>query len=176
MIVTVEQRIVYENTYITIYDDVVRFPDGHIGTYVRSRWKAPHGVAVVALIGDDVLLIRNFRYSEQGFSVELPQGFGTTGSTPEEDARRELREETGLEVERLEPLFTVGADYKTYVFLGRLAPEALPHHRTQEDTESIAEFVRIPVAALTLGAMQDAGIHDATTMAALLAVRALIEP
>lgn len=170
---TVEERIVYENAYITIRDDLVRFPDGHTGTYLKSRWKAPHGVAVVLIVGDDVLLVGNYRYQDDAVSVEIPQGFGLPGATPAEDARREVREETGLDIAELEPLFDAGGAYKTHVFVARLPAGAVPDRGGQERTESIVSFVRIPLQAISLDSLAAAGVHDPLTIAALLAVREL---
>lgn len=44
-----------------------------------------------------VLMIRQYRYGTQGFTVEIPGGMCDPGETPIESARRELREETGYE-------------------------------------------------------------------------------
>lgn len=44
-----------------------------------------------------VLLIRQFRYGIDGFTVEIPGGMCDPGEAPMETARRELREETGYE-------------------------------------------------------------------------------
>ncbi|OYW21545.1 MULTISPECIES: NUDIX domain-containing protein [unclassified Sphingomonas] len=173
---TIKERIVYENAYITIYDDLVRFPDGREGTYLKSRWKAPHGAGVVAIIAGEVLLVVNYRYQDGGQSIEIPQGFGLPGATPAEDARRELREETGLEAMTLEPLLTIGGGYKTHIFVARLPDDAMPTLAGQERTEAIVSFERMPIAGISLAALAEVGIHDANTIAALLAVRDFIQP
>lgn len=175
MIETVENRVVYENDFITIFDDLVRFPDGHTGTYLRSRWKAPHGVAIVPIIGDKVLLLNNFRYTEQANSIEIPQGFGLFGATPEDDARRELFEETGLTAYKLEPLTVFGQDYKTHVFIARFPASVVPTAVSQEATESIASYEWMPIHSISLSAIQEAGIYEAGTVAALFAARDVIQ-
>jgi 8-oxo-dGTP pyrophosphatase MutT (NUDIX family) len=55
---------------------------------------------VVVLDGDDrVLLVGQHRYTLDAYSWEIPEGGVPTGETPLEGARRELREETGVEAD-----------------------------------------------------------------------------
>lgn len=58
------------------------------------------GIGIVVLRGDAVLLVRRGRPPALG-RWSLPGGGQELGETAEEAARRELREETGLEVGRL---------------------------------------------------------------------------
>ncbi|ONG55888.1 phosphohydrolase [Pseudoroseomonas deserti] len=55
------------------------------------------GIGVVALRGDDVLLVKRGRPPRQG-EWSIPGGAQQLGETAEEAARRELREEAGIEV------------------------------------------------------------------------------
>lgn len=174
MIRRVEERLVYENAYVRIFDDLVAFPDGHEGTYLRSRWKAPYGVGLVPVAGRRVLLVNGFRYGEGDYSLEMPRGFGAAGRTPEAHALIELREETGLEAERLEPLFVLGAEYRTYIFIARLAANAEPSLAHQEATEDIAGFLWLEPEDLEPLRLAARGIHEPMTMAALLGARALL--
>lgn len=172
LIATVEQRLVYENEYVSVFDDRVIFPDGHEGTYYYSRWKAPYGVAIVAVNGGRALLVRTYRYAEQAFSVEIPMGFGVAGRTPAEQAAVELGEETGLKAERFEPLLIVGRNYRTHVFLAQVgAPESVSGAR-QERTESIVGFEWLPLDEATPEAFAAKGICEPISIAALLAARA----
>lgn len=170
---TVKQIIVYENEFVTVFDDEVRFPSGKSGTYFRYRWKAPHGVAIVPLHSGDVILIQNYRYAEKSLSIELPQGFGCFGKTPQEDASRELFEETGLTAQKFEQLLVLGADFKTFVFVAEVDELAQFSNENAELSESISSYRRIPInkiCHLDFGAM---GIFDPVTIAALLALRSI---
>lgn len=174
MIETLEHRVVFENDFITVWDNRVLFPDGNEGTYLRTRWKAPHGVVIVPLIGQRILLLRNYRYQEDTLALELPQGFGTDGSTPAEDAARELVEETGLVADSIEPILSLGRDYQTHLFLARIPATSLVRHGGQEVTEAIAGHEFWPVESITLSRLADAGICDPMTIAGLMAARDLI--
>ena len=71
--------------------------------------------AVGVLLIDDrqrrLVLVRQFRYATHakgiGWPVEVVAGLIDPGETPEQAARRETREETGYQVDRLETIATV---------------------------------------------------------------------
>ncbi|MBB3033217.1 NUDIX domain-containing protein [Alteriqipengyuania lutimaris] len=172
---TMEERVVYENDYATVYDDRVRFPDGHEGTYFRWQWNAPHGVAIVPVIEDRVVLIRAYRYQNKAFVVEIPQGFGGQEGGPEEDARRELREETGLEAGELVPLMQFEGNIATHCYLAKIAGGQSRHMEGAESTESIVETIELPISELTPAKLNAMGVVGPVTMAALLAVRLVSE-
>lgn len=172
---TLEERIVYQNDYATVWDDRVRFPDGHEGSYFRWSWNAPHGVGILPVFDGKVLLIRAFRYQERGFIVEMPQGFGEPGQTPEDDARRELHEETGLRAVSLEPLIKLGDNIVTHVFVAQVEPGVERRTNLAESTESIIDFVECPIAEISPAYLSTIGITGASTMAALLALRLVTE-
>lgn len=56
----------------------------------------PESVAIVALDGDDIVLVRQTRPGANGTTLELPAGCLEEGESPEQAAARELEEECGL--------------------------------------------------------------------------------
>jgi ADP-ribose pyrophosphatase len=54
----------------------------------------------------EVLLIRQYRYAANGYVYEIPAGLLNEGETPEDCARRELKEETGYTAAEIFPLST----------------------------------------------------------------------
>ncbi len=94
------RRTAYQNAWLTIYHDEVDRPDGAPGIYGVVHF-ANLAVGVVAVDGDDrVPLVGQWRYPLDEESWEIPEGGVPLGESAEEGARRELREETGLEAER----------------------------------------------------------------------------
>jgi ADP-ribose pyrophosphatase len=96
----------YRDPYFVFLRDAVRFPDGSIGAYSRVLL-APErtdGVAFLPVHQGKFLLLRQFRHATRRFHIEAPRGFGEPGKSPEENARRELYEELGLEAHKLTPL------------------------------------------------------------------------
>lgn len=86
--------VAFRDQYVLFLRDAVRYPDGSLGTYIRSvtpRGAFP-GVVILPIWQGQVLLIRHFRHSTRAWHLELPRGFGTSGDV-RESARRELTEE-----------------------------------------------------------------------------------
>ncbi|MET0773707.1 MAG: NUDIX hydrolase [Candidatus Limnocylindrales bacterium] len=91
------RRIAYENPWIRVFHDEVARPDGSPGIYGLVHMHNA-AVGVVALDADDrVVLVRQYRYALDHDSWEIPEG-GVPRDEPAIDgARRELREEAGVE-------------------------------------------------------------------------------
>jgi 8-oxo-dGTP pyrophosphatase MutT (NUDIX family) len=93
------RRVAYANPWITIWHDEVVRPDGEPGIYGVVHF-ANLAVGVLAL--DDagrVALVGQHRYALDRYSWEIPEGGVPTGESALDGARRELREETGVEAE-----------------------------------------------------------------------------
>jgi len=89
--------LVYQDPWLVILRDPVRFPDGHYGLYFRVLHRHPGGIAVLPILEDKIVLIRHFRHAPRQWMWELPRGFSDeTGSDPQKDALRELQEEIGV--------------------------------------------------------------------------------
>jgi 8-oxo-dGTP pyrophosphatase MutT (NUDIX family) len=91
------RRVAYENPWITIWHDEVIRPDGEAGIYGVVHF-ANLAVGVLALDdADRVLLVGQHRYALDRYSWEIPEGGVPAGESALDGARRELREETGIE-------------------------------------------------------------------------------
>jgi 8-oxo-dGTP pyrophosphatase MutT (NUDIX family) len=97
-------RVVYENRWMRVHEDLTELPDGTPGLY---GWiEKPPSAIVVALDGDDVWLVQQYRHPVRARFWEFPQGSWEDAEpeSAEALARAELAEETGLRAERLESL------------------------------------------------------------------------
>lgn len=91
------EHLAYENPFVRVYDDEVRFADGSRGNYLRicGKDEAP-GVVIVARHRDRVALVRTFRYPIGEYQWAFPRGFAH-GPDVESTARAEIREELGTQ-------------------------------------------------------------------------------
>lgn len=165
--------VVFEDEYVLVHRDAVRFPGGALGTYLRIEERSAQsgiaGVVVLPVMGDVVYLQRIYRYPTQSWEWELPRGFLEPDKTPAEMVRRELQEETGLEVSSQEMLGTVlsnsgllAGGASIWLVTVRGAPGAA----APEDFEAIGELRAVAMAALRemIGRGE---IRDAFTLSAL---------
>ena len=101
-ITTRRSKVIYQNPWITVYEDETTMPSGKPGIYGYMESKDSVMTAVVDK-DDRVCLVKAFRYPSKSWGWELPGG-GGEGENPIEAAKRELREETGIVAERWEKL------------------------------------------------------------------------
>ena len=116
-------------------------------------------VGVLALDGDRVLLVRQYRHPVRSLLWEIPAGLcDVHGEAMEETARRELWEETGHEVDDLEPLLDTflspgSSSERLVLFLARGARPAArqrPLGSGEERDMQVAWWPRSQVLAAVL--------------------------
>jgi 8-oxo-dGTP pyrophosphatase MutT (NUDIX family) len=91
------RRVAYENAWMRVLHDEVTRPDGGPGIYGVVNFRNT-AVGVAALDAKDrLLLVGQHRYTLDRYSWEIPEGGVPPGEDPVEGARRELREETGVD-------------------------------------------------------------------------------
>jgi ADP-ribose pyrophosphatase len=122
---TISSREVYRNPWASVREDVIERANGQRGIYGVVD-KDPACIVIpleVTREGGFVYLVEQFRYTVGGRHWEFPQGgWEMAELVPEDLARGELREETGLTAERMTLLSTLQIAYgvmnqKQYVFL-----------------------------------------------------------
>lgn len=91
---TVSSKDIFNGRILHVTHDEVALADGTRA--LREVVRHPGGVCVAAIDSDDNLLfVRQFRYPYGEVVLELPAGKLEKGSTPLENGKRELLEETG---------------------------------------------------------------------------------
>ncbi|WP_260734723.1 NUDIX domain-containing protein [Tunturiibacter lichenicola] len=122
---TISSREVYRNPWTSVREDVIERANGKRGIYGVVD-KDPACIVIPLDSGADgefVYLIEQFRYTVGARMWEFPQGSWEVAEVvPEDLARGELREETGLTAERMTHLSTLQIAYgvmnqKQHVFL-----------------------------------------------------------
>jgi ADP-ribose pyrophosphatase len=97
-----ECGVYYEDPWMFLVRDVVRFPDGGVGTYHHILLKGgADGVVVLPLLDRKIVLVRHFRNGARDWSWEIPRG-GPRDVDPMRNARDELEQEIGAEISDIE--------------------------------------------------------------------------
>ena len=127
---------VWETPYFRAGYDLVERPDGERAEYY---WVEPDdAVVVVALAGDEVVLVEQYRPRTRARTLGLPAGAVDSGERPAAAARRELREEPGYRAETVTHLETYAPSgwlrYVRHVFV---AESVRPGEQALDDGEFI---------------------------------------
>jgi ADP-ribose pyrophosphatase len=117
-----------EDKWFWVLRDLVEFPDGKIGGYIRfinrmSNDAKGFNVVLMCVQKDRVLMIKKFRHEERNWSWEFPRGFGEPNLDAEENARKEMLEEIGISPSKMVLLTQVHESIGgTAVFYAEIAP------------------------------------------------------
>lgn len=161
-------RTVYENHWMRIREDETLLPDGRPGLYAVIE--KPPGAAIVPIDGDHVWMVQQWRHTVARRFWEIPQGAWHEGqdATPEDVARGELAEETGLRAGSME---RIAGLYFAYGMSNQacdvwIATDLTQGEQALEETEQGLIVGRQPISSLrTMIASGD--IADSMTVAAL---------
>lgn len=160
----VSSRRVFEGRKVSLRVDTYEGPYGRYDVEVVEFRGA---VVVLPLIGDRVVLVKQYRYPVSGYLLELPAGTLEPGESPEECAARELEEETGYRPGRLAKLgeFYASPGYSTELLHAFLAKDLEKGEPRREAYEEI-EVVEVPLAQL-LDMAARGEVRDSKTLATL---------
>jgi 8-oxo-dGTP pyrophosphatase MutT (NUDIX family) len=164
-----DRNLLLEVGFLNITERSIESEDGT--TFKRVVIEHPGAVAVVPIVGDDVVLLRQYRVAVRDHVLEIPAGkLDVPGEELEAAARRELQEETGFTADSLvrltDLLTTVGfCDEKITIFVAQDVDSGT--RRPEGPEEQDAEVLRIPLERAV--AMVASGeIADAKTAVGLL--------
>lgn len=166
----VAARTIYDGRVVELRLETVEFADGT--RREREIVVHPGAVAIVALDGSEIVLVRQHRAPAEAVLLEIPAGTRDRGADgaiedPRATAERELAEETGLRAARMECL---GRLYFAYGMSSQpvdvwLATGLEPGERALEDTEADLRVARFAVAELE-AMIRRGEVRDAASVAA----------
>ena len=163
------KKSIYKGKIIDLSVETVTLPNG--ATADLEIITHPGAAAVVPMKDDrTVVMVRQYRHAVGSFIYEIPAGKLHPGEDPRDCAVREVEEETGYKVGRLEPILsfftTPGFTNEIiHIFVGReLSPG------TQNlGADEVLEIIEMPLAQ-AMDLIQDGVIKDAKTIIGLQAV------
>jgi len=159
-------REVYRNAWLRVREDEIERDDGERGVY--GVVDKDDCAVIIPIEGERVYLVEQFRYTVQGWYMEFPQGgWETANVDPEELARGELKEETGLVAEKMEYL---GMMYIAYGFANQKQHVFLATGLTQGEKDPDPEEHDLVVKSMTIvefeEMIREGKIPDVCTLAA----------
>lgn len=170
---TIEKRIIHQGRFINFRIDTIEDPQGK--RHTREIVEHPGAVCVIPILGDDVLLVRQWRTPVARVVLELPAGTLDAmpdGSIedPDEAAPRELGEETGHRARtwrKLGRFWTAPGftEEEMHLYLATDL-EPLDDYRGP-DVDEYLDLVRLPWREAVASA-ERGGVEDAKTLVGLL--------
>ena len=162
------RRAIYDNPWISLTEHEAEAPTGFRNTYGVVGFKNL-AIAVLPLHEDGtVTLVGQHRFPHAGYSWEIPEGGAPLGEDPLDGARRELREEAGLEASVWREVMRVQLSNSVTdeVGVGFVATGLSQTAAAPDETESLA-LARVPFHEALDLALQGA-IPDMLSVAMLL--------
>lgn len=159
----------YDNRWINVTEYQVINPAGGQGIYGKVHFKNK-AIGIVALdTENNTWLVGQWRYTLNEWSWEIPEGGGPLATDPLDSAKRELKEETGLQarnwtlIQRVHLSNSV-SDEEGFLYLaeGLEAGEA-----SLEETEADLKLWKLPFSE-ALQLVLDGKITDSLTIIGLL--------
>ncbi len=86
-------EIIYKGKIITVKKENLLLPNGKVA--LREFVHHKSAVAILGIINDEVLLVKQYRTGSKSYMIEIPAGLIEEGENPIDCAVREFQEETG---------------------------------------------------------------------------------
>ena len=170
---THSSTVAYDNNWLTVRHEEVSTPSNTPGIYGVVSFKNK-AVGVVPIDADgNTYLVGQYRYPLNEYSWEIPEGGSPLGIDPLESAKRELKEETGLEARRWTKIARIhtsnsATDEEGFIYV---AEGLVQGEHEPEETESLQVRKVLLTEAVRMVMMGE--ITDSISMTALLLVARL---
>ena len=163
------KKPIYKGKIIDLSVETVTLPNG--ATADLEVITHPGAAAVVPMKDDrTVIMVRQYRHAVGGFIYEIPAGKLHPGEDPRDCAAREVEEETGYKVGRLEPILSfLTTPGFTNEIIHIFAGHELSPGTQNLGADEVLEIVEMPFAQ-AIARINDGEIQDAKTIIGLQAV------
>ncbi len=169
--ITLSATTVYDNRWITVTKHDVINPAGGKGVYGKVHFKNK-AIGIIPIDDEgNTWLVGQFRYTLNEYSWEIPEGGGPLDVPPLDSAKRELKEETGLEARTWHQLMRLHnsnsvTDEEAIIFVA----EDLEQGTTElEDSEADLIVKKLPLKK-AIDMVMNGEITDSMSVAGLLKI------
>lgn len=140
-----DSKEVYDNPWISVTEHQVLNVAGNPGIYGVVHFKNL-AIGVVPYDAGDIWLVGQYRFPLERYSWEIPEGGGKLDIDPLQSAKRELKEETGLEAEHYEMIVRMDlsnsvSDEEGVIYLAR----GLKQGESEPEEDEELEVRRVPL-------------------------------
>ena len=171
---TVSIERIYDNPWIAVSHRDVINPSGNKGIYGVVHFKNL-AIGIVPLDEEgNTWLVGQYRYTIDQYSWEIPEGGGKRDVPPMDSAKRELREEAGIEaatwteVLRMD-LSNSASDEHAVIYVA----QDLTFFEPEPDHDEELELRKLPFSEL-FGLVMRGELQDSLTVAAVLKVELML--
>lgn len=168
---TIASRKIYENPWIELEEHDVINPGGKQGIYGKVHFRN-RAIGIIPLDNEGYTwLVGQHRYTLNEYSWEIPEGGGALAADPLDEAKRELKEETGLVARHWELIMRFHTSNSVTDELGLvyLAEDIEQGMNAPEDTEADLIVMKVPfITALNM--VMNNEITDSMSVAGILKV------
>jgi len=165
-------KLVYDNAWISVHHDEVITPNGTEGIYGKVAFKNK-AIGIIPLDEhNNTWLVGQYRYTLDEYSWEIPMGGGPLGEETLTAAKRELKEETGIEAEEWECILRLHTsnsvtDEEGFIYVARV----LSYGKTSFDNTEDLRINKLPLQEV-IKMINEGQITDAITIAGILKLNA----
>jgi len=168
-----DETVIYEGWVVTVAQGRFETPDGQV--VERDCLRHPGAVSVVPMLGDDVVMVRQYRAAIDEELLEIPAGKrDVLDEPPDVTANRELAEEVGYRAGRLTLLsqFYNSAGFCDELSLVYLGEELEPAPTDLQGVEEQHMSIELVALDTVPGLIARGELRDAkTVIGCLLALR-----
>ncbi len=152
----------------------LEFSNGVRRIYERMRPSEREAVMIVPVVGDDLLLIREYAVGTESYELGFPKGLIDPGEGVLEAANRELMEEVGFGARRFDFLskLTMAPSYFSSQMNIVLAHDLYPQSLEGDEPEPLPQ-VRWPIANM-MALLAEPDFREARNVSALFLTEAFL--